>query len=79
MEMADERDFAEEAANRELLDEAKDEAELTTSVEREAREFAAEFPTPNVLRAVALAESGRLTWEQIHGLFRKSLGVALSV
>lgn len=41
--------------------------------EVECREFAAEFPTPNVLQAIAYAESGRLSWEQIYGLFHNSL------
>lgn len=38
--------------------------------EAECREFASEFPTSNVLRAVALAECGRLSWFDIYGLFR---------
>jgi hypothetical protein len=49
-----------------------------TLVEREVREFAREFPTPNVQRAVALCESGRLTWTQVHEIFRGSLAQGLS-
>lgn len=39
--------------------------------------FAKQFPTFNVAAAIAYAESGRLTWEQVYGLFQKSLGRAL--
>ena len=49
-----------------------------TPAETEVREFAREFPTPNVLRAVALCESGRLTWTQVHELFRASLAHGLA-
>lgn len=45
----------------------------TASAEQFCRDFAAEFPTPNVLRAIELVEAGRLTWEQIAGLFGRSL------
>lgn len=40
-------------------------------------EFAATYPTPNVRRAVQYAESGRLTWEQVADLFKRSLGMAI--
>lgn len=40
--------------------------------------FAQQFPTANVRRAVALCEAGTLTWEQVHTLFTRSLGSALS-
>jgi hypothetical protein len=46
--------------------------------ESEARAFAAEFPTTQVRRAIALAEVGTLTWEQIAGLFRKSLASGIA-
>jgi hypothetical protein len=49
----------------------------TTSVEAEVREFAAQFPTPNVLRAIALCESGRLTWAQVHPICVEALTKAL--
>lgn len=39
--------------------------------------FAEQFSTFNVAAAIAYAESGRLTWEQVYGLFQKSLGRAL--
>lgn len=45
--------------------------------ESQVREFAAEFNTPNVRRAVALCESGRLTWEQVYGLLRDSLATGM--
>lgn len=50
----------------------------TISAEAEVREFAAEFPTGNVSRAVSLCEEGRITWEQARDLFRRSLGTALA-
>lgn len=48
-----------------------------SAAETEAREFAAEFPTPNAVAAIAYAESGRLTWVQIRDLFARSLAKAL--
>lgn len=51
---------------------------MAPSVESEVREFAREFPTPNVQRAVALCESGRLDWAEVHELLRRSLGHALT-
>ena len=50
----------------------------TTTVEAEVREFATQFPTPNVLRAVALCESGRITWGQVHDLCGVALRKALA-
>lgn len=49
----------------------------TQAAEAEAREFAAQFPTPNALRAVELAEAGRITWVQVRDLFARSLEAAL--
>ncbi len=49
----------------------------TSTVRQQVAEFAATYPTPNVLRAVELAESGRITWEQVYNLFKSSLGAAL--
>ena len=40
-------------------------------------EFAATYPTPNVRLAVQYAEAGRITWEQVADLFKRSLGMAL--
>lgn len=48
-----------------------------TPFEAEVREFVREFPTPNALLAVEHAEAGRLTWEQVHGLFAKALRAGL--
>jgi hypothetical protein len=53
-------------------------ASTTTSIESEVREFAREFPTPNVQRAVALCEAGTLTWAQVHEIFRGSLAKGLA-
>jgi len=50
----------------------------THAAEAEAlsRQFAASWPTPNVLRGVALAESGRITWVQLAAVLAKSYGAA---
>lgn len=46
--------------------------------EADCRYFAAEFPTPNVLEAVRLCETGRLRWTQVQELFRRSLAAGLA-
>ena len=52
----------------------------TTVFEAEAvcREFAAEFPTPNVRRAIALCEAGTLSWFKVEEVFRASLANGLA-
>lgn len=45
--------------------------------EVEARDFAREFPTPNVKRAIALCESGKLDWISVHGLLRDALAIGI--
>lgn len=47
------------------------------SAESICREFAAQFDTPNVRQAIALAEAGTLSWEQIEEIFRSSLAEGL--
>lgn len=47
--------------------------------EADVRAFAAEYPTPNVRRAVALCESGELAWSDVAALFCRSLESALNV
>lgn len=37
------------------------------------RDFAREFPTPNVKSAIALCEAGTLAWEQVEAIFASSL------
>jgi hypothetical protein len=49
----------------------------TTASETVCREFAAQFPTANVLRGIALCESGRITWAQLEGLCTSALADAL--
>lgn len=51
-------------------------AELVQA-ELDCREFARQFPTPNTLKAISLAESGRLDWCSIAALFRRSLVAAM--
>ena len=48
------------------------------SVRQQVLEFAATYPTPNVRLAVQYAECGRLTWEQIAGLFKVALVSAVA-
>jgi hypothetical protein len=50
-----------------------------TLAEAEAacRDFAAQHPMPNVHRALALVESGRLSWFDIYPIFRDALAKAL--
>jgi len=50
---------------------------VATSSESLVREFAAEFPTPNVKRAIALCEAGTLTWAEVAEIFRSSLAKGL--
>lgn len=46
--------------------------------ELEVRVFAAEFPTANVLAALAHCESGRLGWVPVRDLLAKSLASAIA-
>jgi hypothetical protein len=48
------------------------------SYEADVRDFAASFPTPNVLRGVALAEAGTITWAQLHEVCRGALAQGLA-
>ena len=50
---------------------------IVATSEKEARDFAAQFDTPNVRAAIAHAEAGTLTWEQIAEIFRASLAQGL--
>jgi hypothetical protein len=50
----------------------------STNYEAECREFAREFPTPSVQRAIALCEAGTLGWAEVHELFERTLGHALA-
>lgn len=50
---------------------------LMASSEKNVREFAAQFSTPNVKQALALCEAGTLTWAQVEEIFRSSLAEGL--
>jgi hypothetical protein len=50
---------------------------LVSASEKNVRDFAAQFPTPNVRRAIALCEAGTLTWMQVEEIFRSSLAQGL--
>jgi len=45
--------------------------------EKVCREFAREFPTNNVQRAIALCEAGTLRWSDVEEIFRSSLAQGL--
>lgn len=49
---------------------------LTEEAETLCREFARVYDAPNVRRAVALCESGRLAWVDVAALFAWSYGQA---
>ena len=51
---------------------------VATSSDQDVRDFAAQFPTPNVLQALALCEAGTLTWAQVAEIFRSSLAEGLA-
>lgn len=53
-------------------------ATTIAQAEAEAREFAAQYPTPNVAAAIGYAEAGRVSWFQVHELFRRALTGALT-
>lgn len=50
-------------------------AHTLTEAQAEAacREFAAEFDLPNVRRAIALAEAGRISWFELYDIARDAL------
>jgi hypothetical protein len=50
----------------------------TTQAEADVRDFARQFPTPAVRRALALCEAGTLPWEAVAGLAREALAKALA-
>lgn len=50
----------------------------TTTVKAEVLAFAAQFPTANVQRMVALCEAGTITWAQAHDVARKALAAGLA-
>lgn len=50
---------------------------LVSASETAVRDFAAQFPTTNVLRALALCEAGTLGWAQVAEIFRSSLAQGL--
>lgn len=49
-----------------------------TVAETEARDFAAHYPTANVLEGIRHAEAGRVGWGPLRDLFARSLGEALT-
>ena len=56
----------------------KEATTVATSFETQVRDFAAQFPTPNTLRALALCEAGTLGWAQVAKIFRSSLATGLA-
>lgn len=51
---------------------------MPSNPESDCRAFAAEFPTPNVKRAIALCEDGTLRWDDVARIFRGSLAEGLA-
>jgi len=49
----------------------------TTTLESEVREFAREFPTPQVQRLLALTEARRISWAEAHEISRRALAAGL--
>ena len=50
----------------------------TSPAEAVCRDFAAQYPTPNVQRGVRLAEEGAITWEALARVAEKALRDALA-
>ena len=48
-----------------------------TTAHADCLAFAERYPTPNVLRGVALAEAGRITWEQLQAVCAGALQAGL--
>ena len=47
-----------------------------TEAEAQVREFATEFPGANVLRGIALCESGRISWFQLYEICKSAIVTA---
>ena len=50
---------------------------MAATMETEVRAFAAEFPTANVRRMVALAEADTITWADAYRISRQALAAGL--
>ena len=48
------------------------------TIKGEVLAFAAEYPTPQVQRMIALCYTGAITWEQAHEIARKALAAGLT-
>jgi hypothetical protein len=51
---------------------------MDTTAKAEVLAFAAQFPTANVRRMVALCEAGAITWAQAHEVARQALAAGLT-
>lgn len=49
-----------------------------TEIVSACRAFAAEYPTPNVRRAIALAESGSIAWADAYRVFQSALAAGIA-
>jgi len=47
-------------------------------VEAVVRDFAAQYPTPNVQRMIALCEAGTISWWDAHRLATNALAAAVT-
>lgn len=46
---------------------------MPSTIETDCREFARQYPLPNVLAAIGHAEAGRITWADAYTLFVQAL------
>jgi hypothetical protein len=49
-----------------------------TDIRTQVIEFAATYPTPNVRRAVELAEAGTITYQQVYDLCKVAIAKAMA-
>lgn len=52
-------------------------SQAIAQAELDCRAFARQYPTPNVARAIELAESGRIAWVDVAAVFARSLAAGL--
>jgi hypothetical protein len=50
---------------------------MPSTIETDCREFARQYPLPNVLAAIGHAEAGRITWADAYALFVRALTAGL--
>lgn len=71
-------DSVERAAIDSMWDGITSDAAQRYADESDVRAFSAEFPTPNTLRMVALAEDGTITWADAARVARRALTAVIA-